>query len=62
MGRVSEKFDLTLVVYNADGKLVREVTIKGGTPQKLENASATSSTCSRVQPSLRRPAARTSRK
>jgi hypothetical protein len=38
MGRVSDKYDLTLVVYNADGKLVKEVTIKGGTPQKLENA------------------------
>jgi hypothetical protein len=38
MGRVSDKYDLTLVVYNADGKLVKEVTIKGGTPQKLEAA------------------------
>src|SRR5688500_20289008 len=38
MGRVSEKYDLTLVIYNATGKLVREVVIKGGTPQKLENS------------------------
>jgi hypothetical protein len=38
MGRVSDKYDLTLVIYNADGKLVKEVTIKGGTPVKLENA------------------------
>jgi hypothetical protein len=38
MGRVSEKYDLTLVIYNATGKLVREVVIKGGTPEKLENA------------------------
>jgi hypothetical protein len=38
MGRVSDKYDLTLLFYKADGKLVREVTIKGGTPEKLENA------------------------
>ncbi len=38
LGRVSDKYDLTLLFYNADGKLVREVTFKGGTPQKLENS------------------------
>jgi hypothetical protein len=38
MGRVSDKHDLTLVVYNADGKLVKEVVFKGGTPEKLENS------------------------
>lgn len=38
LGRVSDKYDLTLLFYNADGKLVREVTFKGGTPQKLEGA------------------------
>ena len=38
MGRVSDKYDLALVVYGADGKLVKELTIRGGTPDKLENA------------------------
>ena len=38
LGRVSDKFDLTLNVYSADGKLVKEVVIRGGSPQKLENA------------------------
>jgi hypothetical protein len=38
MGRVSDKYDLTLLVYNADGKLIDEVTFRGGTPEKLENA------------------------
>jgi hypothetical protein len=38
MGRVSDKYDLTLLVYNGDGKLIDEVTFRGGTPEKLENA------------------------
>lgn len=38
LGRVTEKSDLTLLFYKGDGKLVREVTFKGGTPVKLENA------------------------
>jgi hypothetical protein len=38
LGRVSNKFDLTLNVYSADGRLVKEVVFRGGTPEKLENA------------------------
>jgi hypothetical protein len=38
MGRVSDKYDLTLLVYNGEGKLIDEVTFRGGTPEKLENA------------------------
>lgn len=38
MGRVSNKYDLTLLVYNGEGKLIDEVTFKGGTPEKLENS------------------------
>jgi hypothetical protein len=38
MGRVSNKYDLTLVVYDEKGKLVDEVTFRGGTPEKLENS------------------------
>jgi hypothetical protein len=38
LGRVSDKHVLTLNVYGADGKLVKEVEFKGGTPEKLENA------------------------
>jgi len=38
MGTVSKKFDLTLAIYKANGERVSEVTIQGGSAEKLQAA------------------------